>query len=183
MSKKSRSNFHGFDEEKARGWYQNWREKIYDWVKSHTDSDLADIILFLPDLFVLSMGLILDARVPSKLKVALVSAVAYVLSPFDLIPEALLGVAGLIDDAGILIIALHTVFGALELTPDEVEQILRDYWHGHGHPVEIVVKLYNMISKGANQLFAKLRKWQKHSRQSNSIAGDETVATGAVAIT
>ena len=138
--------------------------KIYDWVKSHTDSDLADIILFLPDLFVLSMGLILDARVPSKLKVALVSAVAYVLSPFDLIPEALLGVAGLIDDAGILIIALHTVFGALELTPDEVEQIFRDYWHGHGHPVEIVVKLYNLISKGANQLFAKLRKWQKHSQ-------------------
>ena len=134
MSKNRKSSHRGFDEAKARGWYQRWRREVHRWVKRHSDSDYADLLLFLPDLFILCVGLILDSRVPSKLKIALVSATAYVLSPFDIMPEAVLGVVGLVDDAGILIITLHAVLGAFEMDVMDFEKVIRDYWHGSENP-------------------------------------------------
>ena len=175
MSSKSDSGFKNFDKEKARGWYQKWRAVIYRWAKKHADSDFADILLFLPDLFILGVGLVLDPRVPGKLKIALVSAIAYVISPFDLIPEAVLGVAGLIDDASILIIVLHAVFGVLELDPDELDEILRDYWHGNESPVNIVAKLSKYLSENATRLFGKMwsafqKLWRKQHGAANELA-------------
>ena len=168
-----------FDEAKARGWYQKWRQKVHNWVKRHSGSEIADILLFLPDLFILCVGLVLDSRVPAKLKVALVSAIGYVLSPFDIMPEAVLGVAGLIDDAGILIIALHTFFGVVEMEPADFDEVLRDYWHGSENPVDVVRALYTLIFMNANKLFGKLwaaiRRFWAHQKRNRSQPYSEAV--------
>ena len=153
MSKSTVSLYKGFDEAKARGWYERWRKAVHKWVKKHSDSEYADLVLFLPDLFILCVGLILDPRVPSKIKIALLSAVGYVITPFDIMPEAVMGVLGLIDDAGIVIIALNAVFGTLEMDPDVLEKVLRDYWHGTENPVSLVKALYKFIVTNANKLF------------------------------
>ncbi len=145
-----------FDEAETQGWYQMWRREVHNWVKHHADSDFADLLLFLPDLFILCAGLIHDPRLPSNFRLALVSVAAYVLSPFDLLPEAIFSVAGLIDDAGILIIALNTVSSAMEIDPGELERILREHWHGGENPVQVVETLNEFVVVNASKLFGGL---------------------------
>lgn len=50
-----------------------------------------------------------DRRVPLHLKALLLFAVAYVLSPVDLIPELLIPVLGEADDVVVLLLAVHTL--------------------------------------------------------------------------
>src|SRR5690606_16152038 len=92
--------------EQTPGWYEKWRKRIYKWVSRATDDTIAGIVLLVPDLFVLLVRLIQDARVPFWVKAQLVLAAAYVLSPIDFIPEAIAGVVGLTDDAGVMALVL-----------------------------------------------------------------------------
>ena len=70
----------------ADGWRKKWCKKIQNWLERNANSGLADILFWLCILFKLAVGLMLDPRTPRKYKLALLSAVLYVLSPFDLIP-------------------------------------------------------------------------------------------------
>ena len=162
-----------FEEDKARSWYEAWRDKVKAWCERNGDSDLAKILLLLPDLFMLCIGLIGDKRVPASMKISLVSAVAYVLSPFDLIPEALLGVPGLIDDAGILAIALNAVLGMVNIGPDEWAAVLSDHWHGDDDPARVIQKLFQFIMKNAARLFGKvwrsIIRWWTRKHKSGGI--------------
>ena len=146
----------GFDNSGANNWYKIWREKIYVWIERNADSEWADILLLLPDLFMFAVGLVSDSRVPKKLRLALLSAVLYVLSPLDLFPEAILGVAGLIDDAGILIILLDVLLRALSLEPDVLAQVLQDHWHGEDDLVSIIKKLLAKLKKMPGNLYETL---------------------------
>lgn len=145
-----------FDESKAHSWYKKWREKIRVWLERNGNSDRADILLLLPDLFMFAVGIMSDPRIPAKFKLALLSAILYVLSPLDLIPEAVLGVAGLIDDAGILIILLDLLFNALSLEPDVLAQVLQDHWHGEEDLVSTIKQLLAKLKKMPGNLFEKL---------------------------
>ncbi len=55
----------------------------------------------------LSWALLLDNRVPVVLKLIPIAAVAYVISPIDLIPDFFIGL-GQLDDLGVLMIAVTT---------------------------------------------------------------------------
>ena len=55
----------------------------------------------------LSWSLLLDNRVPLRLKVIPLTAIAYVLSPIDLVPDVI-PVLGQLDDLGVLMTALTT---------------------------------------------------------------------------
>jgi uncharacterized membrane protein YkvA (DUF1232 family) len=55
----------------------------------------------------LSWALLLDNRVPLVLKLIPLAAIAYIVSPIDLIPDIFLGL-GQLDDLGILMAALTT---------------------------------------------------------------------------
>src|SRR5690606_20860511 len=77
---------------RAPDWYETWRDRIRHWLTAHADDDFADVILLVPDMLALVVRLTRDKRVPFRLKGQLLLAIAYVLSPFDLVPEALLGV-------------------------------------------------------------------------------------------
>jgi uncharacterized membrane protein YkvA (DUF1232 family) len=55
----------------------------------------------------LSWALLLDNRVPLALKVIPLTAIAYVLSPIDLVPDVI-PVLGQLDDLGVLMAALTT---------------------------------------------------------------------------
>ena len=62
--------------------------------------------------------LLMDRRVPLRLKLVLPLAILYILSPIDLVPD-LFGLVGRIDDVIVLVLALAIFLGA---APREVVQ-------------------------------------------------------------
>ena len=182
MSERKSSPGNDYSERKAQGWYAIWRKRILKWVKIHTDSEVADYVTLLPDMLMLCVGLIRDQRVPSPLKVSLVSAVLYVLSPFDLVPEALLGVVGLVDDAGVLALALHGLLSIGTIEMDDWESIFHDHWHGDGNPVHVILKLILRISKDAGRLVGKARCAFQQGRNKNG-RDSKSYETRAITIT
>jgi len=93
---------------------------------------LGDLLLLLPDMVVLLFRLVRDPRVPLGPKLIAGAALAYVLSPIDLVPEILLGPIGLIDDLLIVGAALSQLLKVVH--PD----IVRQHWPGQGDALETV---------------------------------------------
>jgi len=92
---------------------------------------LTDAILVLPYLVKLVYGLLRDKRVPSRSKLLLALSLAYVVSPVDLLPEAI-PVLGLADD---LILMAFSLSHLIEVAGDEV---VLDHWEGSKDILELV---------------------------------------------
>ncbi len=142
-------------EQRSPDWYATWRPRIQYWISQHADDEIAGILLFVPDLLALVVRLARDKRVPFRLKGQLLLAAVYVLSPFDLVPEALLGVIGLADDAGVLVLVLMWIQGLAGIDP----QVLRDNWSGSGDVIEVIEGLHTKIAENAERLY-RPKVWQ-----------------------
>lgn len=124
-------------------WYQTWRGRIHAWVQGRSHPVLADLLLLTPYLLMLFVGLIGDRRVSRWTKLKLVLATAYVLSPFDFLPEMLLGVVGLTDDAGLM---MSLVYGMRNVVGVE-DQIILDHWHGNNDLIRTMRDISARIEK------------------------------------
>jgi uncharacterized membrane protein YkvA (DUF1232 family) len=96
---------------------------------------LTQALLGAPDLGYLLINLLKDPRVPTAQRLKLGAAMAYFLSPLELIPIALLGPAGL---GGDIALAAHTLNSLLN---DIDPQILKDHWAGDGDVLEAIQKI------------------------------------------
>ena len=85
---------------------------------------LRELLLLLPDCVVLLARLVREPQVPSGAKLVAAGALAYVLSPVDLLPELLLGPIGLIDD--LLVAGMGISFLMNRVHPD----LVRAHWPG-----------------------------------------------------
>ncbi len=108
-------------------------------------SGFRDLILLLPDFVVLLSRLARDRQVPPGAKLVAASAVAYVLSPIELLPELLLGPFGLIDD--LLVVAAGVSFLVNRVHPD----LVRAHWPGQEDALEWV----QAVSSWAEQKLAR----------------------------
>jgi len=77
-----------------------------------------------PDVFMLLVRLALDPQVPRATRGLIGGALAYFVLPFDLLPEALVGGVGFLDD---LVLATAVLTQALG---PELEPQARRYWSG-----------------------------------------------------
>lgn len=98
-------------------------------------SGFFDLLLLLPDLAVLLFRLGRDARVPFSSKLIGMLAVGYVLSPFELLPELVLGPIGLIDDLIVVGIALSRMLNHVH--PD----VVRSHWAGQGDALAAIQRV------------------------------------------
>ena len=78
---------------------------------------LARIIFHIPNFIKLSLRLLKDRRVPFYLKLLVYGAIAYVLSPYDLIPDFLVPFLGFFED---IVIGIFCLIGLVKLSPPEV---------------------------------------------------------------
>ena len=88
-----------------------------------------------PDLFHLLCKLAMDSEVPAKERVKLAAAVAYFVSPFDLLPEALLGFIGFADDIALSAYALNSLVNHCG------PEILRRQWAGDEDVLVLVQRI------------------------------------------
>ena len=95
---------------------------------------LRGTIMLIPNFLKLLGRLFKDSRVPLAEKAMLVGAIAYVISPLDLLPDVI-PVIGQVDD--LYLIGL-VVLRLLARTDDTV---LQEHWDGRGDLVSIVNKI------------------------------------------
>lgn len=92
---------------------------------------LRDVLLFLPRFAALLARLIADPQVAATDKLLVGAVVAYMLSPFDIIPD-MVPVVGQLDDVYLVALCL------LRLTNRSGEAKLREYWDGPEDIVQIL---------------------------------------------
>ena len=113
----------------------------------------AEYLMFAPDLFHLLYKLSLEKDVPVKEKAKLAAAIAYFLSPVDLIPEAVSGPVGYLDDIAIASYVINSV-----ITNSDADVVKR-HWAGEKDVLEVIQAILNAADKMVgNKLWRKLRK-------------------------
>ncbi|MXX49701.1 MAG: DUF1232 domain-containing protein [Chloroflexi bacterium] len=129
--------------EDADEWDSSWRSRINDWVRRHSNTAIADVVMLAPDLLIFTTRLLRDERISAQAKIRLLSVVTYVLTPLDLIPEALVGVVGLTDDVGALVLIGLWLTETIKVDED----ILREHWPRESAPVEVLRNLHRRMSQ------------------------------------
>ena len=97
-------------------------------------SDAAALVRLVPDCLVLFRRLLGDPRVPWPRKAALAASIAYVATPFDLVPD-FIPLAGQLDDALIVALALRGVLRGAG------EHLVREHWPGPQQSLRVICQL------------------------------------------
>lgn len=143
------------DEEQQRDFYQKLRERVHQWAEGRNlaTHKSASLVLAAPDFFHLCCKLLADQRTPTKAKITLGVVVAYFISPFDLMPEAIFGPLGYIDDVALAALALQ------KLVDSVGEDVIREHWAGDEDALELMRSIVATIDeKLGRRLAGKIRK-------------------------
>ena len=93
-----------------------------------------------PRLALLVPKLMTDERVPRRTKLALAGLAAYIVSPWDLIPDFIPGV-GQLDDAIVLLLFVDGVLNQVE------DSVLLEHWTGEVATLRRVQKFSRTVSR------------------------------------
>ncbi len=142
---------------KEAGFYKKLRNKLQAWLdsKDGQNNEWSKYLIWAPDLFYLMWKLSQDERVPKSEKVKLLAALAYFISPIDLLPEAIFGPAAFTDD---IALAAYVLNGLVNYTDPE---IIHEHWPGDDDVLEVIQRILNtadrMLGKGLwNKLKGKI---------------------------
>lgn len=128
---------------KYEDFYRRLRKRIEAWASSGgaRESAWVGYILVAPDLFYLIVKLIGDAEVPAPHKARLVAVAAYFISPIDLIPEALLGPVGYVDDVALAAWTLNLLLNDVD------EAVLLRHWAGEQNLLALVREIVRVADQ------------------------------------
>jgi len=101
--------------------------------------DAAALARFIPDCIVLFRRLISDRRVPSGRRLLFLALVAYLVMPFDLIPD-FIPVVGLLDDAILVALVLRIVLRG------SGRALVIEHWPGPKRSLSAVLRLAGATS-------------------------------------
>jgi len=103
-------------------------------------SQARGLAALLPNLVILFRGLLGDPRVPRSTKAWLWFALAWFLSPLDLVPE-FIPVAGPLDDAIVAALVLRHVLRRTDRT------VLVDHWRGEPATLDAILRFGQRMGK------------------------------------
>lgn len=132
------------DAPRMQSYYHQLQRRVVTWLASEEGKrhPCAALYPYLPELFLLLTKLALDNRVQQRERVAIFSALKYIVAPFDLIPEGALGLAGYCDDLVLAALVVDRLASRLD------GSLLAHYWHGK----EDVVATARTILEAATNL-------------------------------
>jgi len=139
--------------DRAQRYYDRIRESIRGFLekRAHLDKS-AEYLLLVPDVFMLLWRLVNDARVNAKNKLLLGTGLAYFFFPLDIMPEALLGPIGYLDDLVFAVYLLNKI-----LSDTDVE-VLRQHWSGSEDVLKTITNVLNAADTLVGKdLFGKLK--------------------------
>jgi len=121
-------------------------------IPTSDSAQLRNLALFIPRMLQLIGRLVTDPEVPLLDKVILAAAAAYVVSPLDILPDAV-PLLGQLDDIYLIAICL------LRLMHRSGEAKLRQHWDG---PEDIVQILHNVTDIATRYLPGKVRTYLRN---------------------
>ncbi|NNC87788.1 MAG: DUF1232 domain-containing protein [Akkermansiaceae bacterium] len=129
-----RSELTVVEDERRSGFYRKLRGRVKAWAASRTgrENRWLEYILAAPDLFHLLCALALEPAIPAKHKARLGVVIAYFISPLDIMPEALLGPFGYLDDIALAAYFLNQLVNRVD------PAVVRKHWAGEGDVLERV---------------------------------------------
>jgi uncharacterized membrane protein YkvA (DUF1232 family) len=98
--------------------------------KCELKSRMKNLLMFLPNMIILTARLMVDTRVPRTERALFAAALIYAIIPFDFIPD-MIPFVGQIDD--VLLISM-TLLRLVDRTDDRV---VREHWRGGGDIVQL----------------------------------------------
>ncbi|MFL6546946.1 MAG: YkvA family protein, partial [Candidatus Udaeobacter sp.] len=101
---------------------------------------MKSLLMFLPNLVMMSARLMVDPRVPKTERILMAGAVLYAVIPLDFIPD-FIPFVGQVDD--IYLVSL-TVLRLVNQTDPE---IVREHWRGGGDVVQLAEAARNLAPK------------------------------------
>ena len=126
--------------------YLRLRRRVEDWSRRHMNDAAAELVLCVPDFFYLLMKLMGDAEVPRRCKAQCAAALAYFVSPIDVIPDVLGGL-GWLDDLYVALLVVNSLLTSVD------GEVLERYWLGDGDLIlkarELIARLDEKLGSGA----------------------------------
>jgi uncharacterized membrane protein YkvA (DUF1232 family) len=126
----SEDAFAGGEETPSAGllsFYDRLRDRVVDAVERRGGKlgpAVVKALLLVPDVFILMVRLTLDREVPASARAMIGGALAYFILPVDLLPEAVIGAGGYLDDLVLASAVLAQTFSG------ELEPYARKHWSG-----------------------------------------------------
>lgn len=127
---------------KKEDFYQKLRSRVKAWaVREGKDNKALKYVLMAPDFFHLLCKLMFDPRVPSPEKAKVGGAIAYFISPIDIVPEGLVGPVGYVDDVALAAYVLNSVLNSVG------PEILEEHWAGDGDVLKNVQEVLRVADE------------------------------------
>jgi uncharacterized membrane protein YkvA (DUF1232 family) len=120
---------------------------------AHYAGPHSDIILLMPNLFDTLSNLLDDGRVHNEVRKKICQAIAYFITPFDVMPEEVYGIEGYIDQC---YVALYVLNDLQSMLPD---YILSEAWEGEGMFKEIVSLLPGLEKQMLPENIVKIHRY------------------------
>ncbi len=127
--------------------YQKLKIQIGDWLKGKNSEEFKwkKYVAILPDCFYFVSELAVDNSLPMPVKEKLAKAIAYVISPWDFLPEEVVGPAGFLDDVTVCAVILNQVISDIE------KDVWQKYWKGN----EDLIPLIGKVLDDAEEMLGK----------------------------
>jgi len=150
------------------GFYDRLRSRVLDTVERRAGKlpeDVVIALLLVPDIFILLVRLTLDKEVPRRARILIGGALAYFISPIDLLPELILGPIGYLDDLVVGVAVVSQVFTG------DLEPYARKHWTGRQ---DLNVVLHDISVAARSLLGAGVHDRLKRLLARQGIALDDT---------
>ncbi len=95
----------------------------------------ADYLMLAPDFFHLLCKLSIEKEVPPKEKAKLAAVIAYFILPIDLMPEALTGPIGYLDDVALAAYVLNSIINKTD------PEIVTRHWAGEADVLNVIQEI------------------------------------------
>jgi len=123
-------------EKKHQDFYQKIRTQISNYLAKN-DYEFGEILMLAPDFFHLLVKLSLDDRVEPRKKAKLAIGILYFVTPIDILPEAILGPIGYLDDLAVAAYILNDFVNKSDV------DIVHEHWAGEG---DVLASIQNVLS-------------------------------------
>ncbi|MDX1581980.1 MAG: DUF1232 domain-containing protein [Thermoanaerobaculia bacterium] len=138
-------------DEKADRFYDRLRVTMADFVEKRGPKlgRAKEYLLLVPDVFILLFRLLRDDRVSAQDKALLGTGLAYFIFPLDVMPEAIVGPMGFLDDL------VFAAFILNKMLLDTDESILREHWSGEQDVLAMIRKVLRAADTLVNKKFVE----------------------------